>query len=417
MPALFNLLRLHRSALLRATTASGVLAGALSTLAGVSELSLDRDAVPVAAARGAVWTTSLSTSATSRADTAAKQPAVAQGAWHSGLHAAPRAEPPPFAPGGDDLLPSSEDFSVPLQASRVRRAGQEDGPPTVSVQTGAPRLWLERGTVGLGQTAVLHLSAADAASHCKGVGALEGVAITGPRINVRVTTAGPHRLTVMCAGSGGAALSEVRLTVPLPVALSSRENQDLLAAQGAVLPDLKQLGLRPTTAAAGRERDLMAAGDFLQQGRLSIFVIAATAEGTAAAHLMARDGAGRWIDRSAELLEDAERGVCAWATQAIASDFNRDGRPDVWIACDGRQLLFLSQADGRYGRIETPFELRALQVEARDVDGDGWPDIVTLDHSLGAARTLLLLGRGDGRFEAGPAEAWRLSLPLSGSSR
>lgn len=342
------------------------------------------------------------------------QPTVARSATLGGPHAAGPAEPPPFAPGGDDLLPSSEDSSVPTRAGRE---GQPDGPPTVSALGAAPRLWLERGTVGLGQTAVLHLSAADAASNCKGVGALEGVAISGHRIDVRVTTAGQHRLAVMCPGAGGAAFSEARLTVPLPVSLSSRENQDVLEANRAALPDMRQLGLRPTTASAGRERDLMTAADFLHQGRLSIFVVAATAEGTAAAHLMARDSAGLWTDRSAEWLNDAERSACASATQVISSDFNRDGRSDVWIACDGRQLLFLSQADSRYRRIETPFELRASQAEARDVDGDGWPDIVTLDLSQGTARTLLLLGRGDGRFEAGPAEAWQLSLPLSGSSR
>ncbi|OYU91283.1 MAG: hypothetical protein CFE45_23735, partial [Burkholderiales bacterium PBB5] len=176
-------------------------------------------------------------------------------------------------------------------------------------------------------------------------------------------------------------------------------------------PCLRQLGRLPLTGTDGAGDPVLALGDFLQQGRQAMFVVAAGPAGAAWAHVMARDAAGRWTDRSADLLEPAQRAVCPTAAQAISSDFNRDGLPDVWIACEGRQLLFLSQADGRYRRLETPFSLKAQQAEARDVDGDGWPDVVTLDTSTGAPRTLLLLGRGDGRFDTGPAEAWRLRLP------
>ena len=45
------------------------------------------------------------------------------------------------------------------------------------------------------------------------------------------------------------------------------------------------------------------------------------------------------------------------------------------------------------------------------MDGDGWADIVLLDQWAGQPRILLLLGQGDGRFVAGPAEAWGLALP------
>jgi hypothetical protein len=152
-------------------------------------------------------------------------------------------------------------------------------------------------------------------------------------------------------------------------------------------------------------------GDFWQQGRVSVFTVAAGPDGQPWAHLLARDATGRWADRSAELLDAHQRAVCPRPVQALSVDFNRDGRPDVWLACEGRQLLLLSQADGRYQRIDTPFVLQARQAEARDVDGDGWPDIVLLDTGTGTPRTLLLLGRGDGRFEPGPAQAWGLRLP------
>lgn len=400
----------RRSLLLRASAAGLVLAGALSTLAGVSEPAPDAVA-PLSARTGGGESSKTAPAAAlaTSISSPARQPASIRRADAGNSHAAPAGGAFPFAPGGDDILPSSE---APPPYPRAAPAAL---PAAASAQ--APRLWLERTTVGLGETAVLHLTTADDGLSCQGDGALAGKVVAGHRIEFRATTGGQHRLGVLCTGTGGAVAAELTLTVPLPVALSSSEHLHSPEAGRTGLPRLKQLGLRAAAAAGTREQDLMVPGDYLQQGRRSLFVVAAGTDGDAAAHVMARDGTGRWTDRSADLLDEAERGVCASAVQAIGSDFNRDGRPDVWVVCEGRQLLFLSQPDGRYRRIETPFALHAVLAEARDVDGDGWPDIVTLDTGSAMPRTLLLLGRGDGRFEAGPAEAWRLSLPLSAGSR
>ena len=96
-----------------------------------------------------------------------------------------------------------------------------------------------------------------------------------------------------------------------------------------------------------------------------------------------------------------------------------------------RQVLFLSQVDGRYRRVETAFTLQAAQAEAADVDGDGLIDIVTIDTTAPSERVLLLLGRGDGTFAAGSThlllqagaagvqlqvEAGRLAIALAGAS-
>jgi hypothetical protein len=237
------------------------------------------------------------------------------------------------------------------------------------------------------------------------------VAIVGQRIELRATAAGQHRLAVVCGSLGSTVEAAVVLTVPLPVAPSSRANRPSHDQDARRLPGLRQLGMHPVAAVDGRHEDMITSGDFLQEGRPSLFVVAAGPDGVPLAHVMALDAAGRWIDRSAELLGVDQREVCPAAVQVLGADFNRDVRPDVWVACHGLQLLFLSQADGRYRKIETPFSLQARLAEAHDVDGDGWPDIITLDTATGAPRTLLLLGRGDGRFDAGPAQAWRLVLP------
>ena len=176
--------------------------------------------------------------------------------------------------------------------------------------------------------------------------------------------------------------------------------------------------------------NLWAVGDFFQEGRQAVFVtggsdrdLAGRSSGaTADAYFLARDDAGRWVDRSAELLLDpGERYTCSGPSQAITADFNLDGKPDVYVACQGvpsisptprpapaealpgccRQVLFLSQFDGTYRRVETAFTLQAAQAEAVDVDGDGLIDIVTIDNTAAREQALLLLGRGDGTFAAG----------------
>jgi hypothetical protein len=114
-----------------------------------------------------------------------------------------------------------------------------------------------------------------------------------------------------------------------------------------------------------------------------------------------RDAHDRWHDRSDELLDDDQRFACPAAAGAVATDFNGDGRPDVFVGCDGPQVLFLSRADGRYARSETAFVLRATAVDTGDADGDGRPDVLLRD----AGRTLVLHGLGDGGFALGALSA------------
>ena len=408
-----SLPRRRRRLLLPSLAGAGVLAGMLSTLAGGAAGLPGLASQAAASGRPAATAPALAQPPVAQATVGAGpgQAAMAAAAAQA-IDTARRpgpargllpADPHPYAPGGDDLLPAGDapaGTAPPLPRQAVAA-------PSAPAQA-APLLWLAHPRVALGDGVVLHAAAADGL-RCQGRGALiDGLPVSGGRLLLRASAAGQHRLKVVCIGPAGPVEATVMLTVPLPVAAHSADNQRGLDAQTAPLPGLAPLGLSPLPGTHPGAA-LLALGDFLQQGRQSLFAVAAGADGRPRAYLMARDAAGRWADHSADLLDDADRAACA-AVQLLSTDFNRDGRPDVWLACPGRQLLFLSQADGRYQRIETPFALHPLLAEARDVDGDGWADIVTLDRSGGMPRTLLLLGRGDGRFEPGPAAAWGLDL-------
>ena len=404
-------LRPRRRLLLPSLVAIGALAGALSTLAGGAGLGLGGFDQTAAPGGRAAASPALGALPAADAHRAGALTSAAAGPWTdpsggaaAGAARGPAVDAHPYAPGGDDLLPSGEP-GPDRPAAPLRQAGSSPSPLP------APVLWLDPPRASLGQRVVLHLAAADA-KRCQGRGALAGVALTGVRTELWATAAGQHRLTVVCNSAAGPAEASVDLTVPLLVAATSGENRRARDVQTARLPDLRSLGLRPLGGADDHSADLLALGDFLQQGRQSLFALAIGRDGLALAHVLARDAQGLWVDRSAELLDEGQRAVCPTAAQLISVDFNRDGRPDVWVVCSGsRQLLFLSQPDGRYRRIETAFDLQARQAEARDVDGDGWADIVLLDQWAGQPRILLLLGQGDGRFVAGPAEAWGLALP------
>ncbi|MEW6280348.1 MAG: VCBS repeat-containing protein [Candidatus Eremiobacterota bacterium] len=90
---------------------------------------------------------------------------------------------------------------------------------------------------------------------------------------------------------------------------------------------------------------------------------------------------------------------------AVASgDFNGDGRADMVVADETRNHLrvFLRQANGSF----TTRDLTVTgcsQVAVGDVNGDTFPDLVTLN--LPASTKSVLLGNGDGTFQAAATTA------------
>ncbi len=241
-------------------------------------------------------------------------------------------------------------------------------------------LWLDGQRSAVGEPRVLHISTLGA-TECAGQRPLPAALPVNGRLMLQPMAPGRHRLDVSCRGAGGPVVRSISLAVPLPVLATSYQNRQPMQTDAQV----------------------QTAGDFFQEGRWALFTVRSNVDGTALASFLAQDEQGRWTDRSTELLiGPQERRTCADPRQAITADFNRDGKPDVYLACNGasaasHQTLFLSQPDGTYRKLETPFGLRSSQAEAGDLDGDGHIDVITIDTS--SARALVLWGRGDGTLE------------------
>lgn len=457
--------RRPRAAALRGLACGVVLAAGLSTLAGGGAVGPADAGSPAAAAVAPTGRVSIAEAVVAAVIAPPATPIAtpATGANERVVKPAGRdgggaREPPPYAPGGDDLLNVGEPTSGASPQSRLLRARAEptstsEPAPGVHAAMAAPAanwaaghaaaggmpnlmLWLDRTRVAPGEHVVLHVAAIGATT-CAGTGALHGLHNVGTRVVVRPTAPGRHRLGVSCVGERGRVERAVTLVVPLPVLPSSVENQRQIDFEPARLPSVRQLG-NPTpleVLETDNTESLQAVGDFFQEGRLAVFVTGGGVTGgasggafdaAAGAFFLARDDSGLWVDRTAELLPNpAERSTCSGPSQALMADFNLDGKPDVYVACQGepgataspagppgpccRQVLFLSQFDGRYRRVETAFAIQAPLAEAADVDGDGLVDVVTIDVSAGTPRPLLWLGRGDGTFLPGSAHllpAW-----------
>jgi hypothetical protein len=412
-----------------------VLAAALSTLAGGGATQ----GVPAAPS--------------ARSAAPSSQPHTAQLAdrFAAGLHAGATArvaagisaaaaraqaqEPPPFAPGGDDVMnwdeparravsavpPVRQRDIAPLSAAGFAGASSRGAVANVAAAPGrsAPSLmlWLDRPRAGVGEHVVLHVATLGDAQ-CQGLGLLSGMQPVAGRILVRAASAGRHQLAVRCVGMGGSVERSVVLMVPLPVLPSSQLNAsvtDPTDPRGTTLPTPEQLSQLGVGADGAQAR-----GDYFQEGRLAIMVATMPSAGAGSLHFLARDEQGEWRDRSSELLRDDERWACPGPAQAITVDVNQDGRPDVFLACHARaantglpgapccqQLLLLSQPDGRYRRVEMAHPVWAAQIVAADIDGNGSIDILAFDAGQTPADPQpWLLGRGDGSFvAAGPARA------------
>jgi hypothetical protein len=91
---------------------------------------------------------------------------------------------------------------------------------------------------------------------------------------------------------------------------------------------------------------------------------------------------------------------------AVVADFDNDGWPDIYVACDtAPSLLYRNRHDGTFAEIAVPagcafdengVALSGMGAAAGDYDGDGWLDIVRTNFS--DQITTLYRNNGDGTF-------------------
>jgi hypothetical protein len=96
-----------------------------------------------------------------------------------------------------------------------------------------------------------------------------------------------------------------------------------------------------------------------------------------------------------------------YALGVLVGDFNNDGRPDVYVACDQTpSLLFINQGDGTFSEEavlrgvafdENGRALSGMGLAAADYDGDGLIDIFRTNFS--DEHETLYRNRGDGQFD------------------
>jgi hypothetical protein len=98
---------------------------------------------------------------------------------------------------------------------------------------------------------------------------------------------------------------------------------------------------------------------------------------------------GKWVEKTSDILENSTG--CLHARKAVVSDFNKDGKPDVFVACTGvdsdpfpgePSLLLLSTPTGKYQKSFLNWaKTFTHSASAADLNNDGYADLVVTDFS------------------------------------
>src|ERR1700682_6437168 len=116
------------------------------------------------------------------------------------------------------------------------------------------------------------------------------------------------------------------------------------------------------------------------------------------------DGKGRFTDVSDRVHIAGPKNYYGFT--ALTGDFDNDGWPDIFVACDSTpSLLFHNNHDGTFAEVavkagvaynEDGREEAGMGAHAGDYDGDGWPDIIRTNFSDDTST--LYHNNGDGTF-------------------
>ena len=306
--------------------------------------------------------------------------------------------------------------SVPIPAAKA---------PTVSISLSAAK-------VAVNAQVTVTWASTDASS-CVGTDALPATQPINGSASVTQAAGGQFTYTITCTGAGGSATAKVTGIVPMKVFATSYENKNSIPFDRTQIQSFQLLGIaRDPDEIWENPRD-MTFGDFFQTGQYSAFAVSVRSRNLygvvglpdvpGKAYFLSLDSSGKWVDRTTELLKTpADRDVCVSASFSLTADFNNDGKPDVYVACHGldydlgitdpikqkavyteHQVLFLSQPDGTYKRIDVPFQIYGHQAALGDINGDGFVDVLTtnsMDFTGGGAdiTPFVMLGKGDGTF-------------------
>ena len=117
------------------------------------------------------------------------------------------------------------------------------------------------------------------------------------------------------------------------------------------------------------------------------------------------NGDGTFIDVSdASGISQPDQSYCL---SVLTGDFNQDGRPDIFVACDQTpSLLYINRGDGTFSEEallrgaafdENGKAMSGMGAASADYDGDGKPDIFRTNFS--DERETLYRNRGDAEFD------------------
>lgn len=171
-------------------------------------------------------------------------------------------------------------------------------------------------------------------------------------------------LLLGCGGGGGSGL----IPPPLPVLATSYDNKNTINFEQTQIS-----GVNNAVAAS------LTLGDFSQTGVYAAFVVSLQTTGLPTAGFYKKNGSS-WSEISG--LISGSKEVCTDVRQAITADFNKDGKPDVYVVCGGnvKQVFFMSQGSV-YARQESSYTLvDGWGAAAGDIDGDGHVDLVLTDN-------------------------------------
>lgn len=267
--------------------------------------------------------------------------------------------------------------------------------PTVSVSLSAPK-------TTVGKPVTLTWSSTNATS-CTGADSASGTKAASGTETITPIAGGQFKYTISCTGAGGTNQQFASLVVPIPVQRTSYLNFKNNGQGQTSLPEYTHA---------------MAYGDFFQDGSISLMMspvranpaIPSDINKTGLVYFYKRIN-NAWVDKTSEILTDATG--CVWPRKAVSADFNGDGKPDIFLACHGfdavpfageKQVLLLSQPDGRYKRSMLDITCYCHSATAGDFKGDGFADVIITDTSGQFQQPMYLRNNKDGTFTPSKSE-------------